>query len=85
MTHPFIGRCWYCAHAHRSDLCPHRSRKTIALMPLETPSHNGPWRGTLPVRVIEPGVFGTANQVRAAARLRGRLRRWANHKKETKQ
>lgn len=25
---------------------------------LETPSHNGPWRGTLPVRYLEPGVCG---------------------------
>ena len=28
------------------------------MIDLETPSHNGPWRGTLPVRYLEPGVTG---------------------------
>jgi len=26
--------------------------------PLETPSHNGPWRGRVPVVMLAPGVMG---------------------------
>jgi hypothetical protein len=45
----FASRCPRCGQYGHLDCQP---------LPLETPSHNGPYRGKLPVRVIPPAVFG---------------------------
>ena len=49
--------CVKCGGRHLASDCPGKSGPSEA--PLETPSHNGPYQGTLPVRVIPPGVFGS--------------------------
>lgn len=48
--------CHKCGGAHPSHQC--EAGQTSDL-PLETPSSNGPYRGTLPVREIPYGVSGT--------------------------
>lgn len=44
--------CIHCGGTHTGPNCP-QIKKSNA--PLETPSHNGPYRGMLPVRVLPPG------------------------------
>lgn len=47
--------CPICDGRHGEGQC--RSIEApISKAPLETPSHNGEWKGTLPVRVIPAGV-----------------------------
>ena len=52
-------RRWHCIHCsgnHPGHMC--RLVRPIAdNLPLETPSHNGPYRGTATVRVVPAGVM----------------------------
>ena len=63
--------CWYCAGPHRSDHCKYKSRREVAALPCETPSHNGPWLGSLPVRTIPEGIHGRPLASTVAGRARG--------------
>ena len=47
--------CIKCGGGHPSHLC--EAKKNSGL-PLETPSHNGPYQGTLEVRVVPSGYHG---------------------------
>lgn len=46
--------CTTCGGAHMQNEC--EGRKKNSGFPLETPSHNGEYRGTIPVRIIPPGI-----------------------------
>ena len=47
--------CHHCGGRHLGSECP---RRPISKAPLEVPSHNGAYRGTLPVRTIPPATEG---------------------------
>lgn len=49
--------CVYCGGKHPSADC---EPEEVTKVPLETPSHNGPYQGTIPVRTIPYGVSGIA-------------------------
>lgn len=63
MIHDRVHRGWYCVKcggAHPISLCP--AAHPISKLPLETPSGNGAYRGTAPVREIPFGVMGTVDE-----------------------
>ena len=49
--------CIKCSGNHPTHLCEFLNKPSQA--PLETPSHNGPYLGTVPVRELAPGVSGS--------------------------
>jgi len=63
--------CMRCGGRHLVAQCYLNRQKSDA--PLETPSHNGAWRGSLPVRVIPTGVMGS--DLDASWQDKGRLGR----------
>jgi len=48
---------WYCVRCGGNHpLAMHNAIMQPSMAPLETPSHNGPYQGTVPVREVAPGV-----------------------------
>lgn len=63
--------CMRCGGDHPAASCYLNQRRSDA--PLETPSHNGPWRGRLSVRVVPSGLMKSA--LDASWQDKGRLGR----------
>ena len=64
---------WYCVKcggSHPAKACVRRQAGPD--LPLETPSHNGQYRGTVAVRTIPPAVFGT-NDMGLTDRIKAKI------------
>lgn len=48
--------CLYCGGNHPTGMHDYLRKPPEERLPIETPPHNGEYQGTVPVRVIPPGV-----------------------------